>query len=217
MVSCEQVWREISNYLENDVEAGLRKEMDEHLQTCQRCKSLLEGTRNVIHLYGDERMIELPSGFGRRLERRLARNVSAGRRWSSWSAWMVPVAALLLIAGSLKFADSMTVSPSLKSEHAQPPHNIPPDMQVIVTADAKTFHAAGCPFIHNKATERTMTAQAAIAEGYAPCLRCMRKYLNTVVAHSDDDDEEDELNAEGGVKHAQENSARAVEARRLHP
>ena len=36
-MNCEQVWQEISNYLEGDVDAGLRAAMDEHFQTCPRC------------------------------------------------------------------------------------------------------------------------------------------------------------------------------------
>src|ERR1017187_7407549 len=179
-VNCEQVWHEISNYLEGEVDSALRLAMDEHFRTCQRCSSVLEGTRNVIQLYGDERMIEAPAGFGRRLEKRLAQNARvSATRWSTWSAWLVPVAALLLFAGGLHVANSLTVTPELKSEHAQPGQGIPPDMQVVVTADAKVFHVAGCGVIHNKETERTLTAKEAMQQGYVPCLRCMREYLHT--------------------------------------
>ncbi|MGP0021518.1 MAG: anti-sigma factor family protein [Candidatus Sulfotelmatobacter sp.] len=183
-VNCEQVWQEISNYIEGEVEPGLRSAMDEHFRTCKRCSSVLEGTRNVIALYSDERMIEVPAGFGRRLEKRLARNAreSGGTRWSSWSAWLVPVAALALFAGALRVANSLTAGPELKSEHAQPGEGIPPDMLVVVTADAKVFHVAGCGVIHNKATERTLTAKEAMEQGYVPCLRCMREYLHTTAA-----------------------------------
>jgi hypothetical protein len=179
-VNCEQVWHEISNYLEGEVEAALRMAMDEHFRTCKRCASVLEGTRNVIRLYGDERMIEVPAGFGRRLEKRLARNARVSR-WSTWSAWLVPVAALGLIAGGLRFANSLTVGEPLKSEHAQAGRGIPPDMMVVVSADAKIFHVAGCEFIHNKDKVRTLTAKEAMHEGYVPCLRCMRKYLQVAV------------------------------------
>jgi hypothetical protein len=180
VVKCEQVWHEISNYLEGDIEPALRTAMDEHLRTCQRCSSVLEGTRNVVRLYGDERMMEVPSGFGRRLERRLAQNVRVtGGRWSVWSTWLVPVAALVLIAGGLRVANSLTAGPELKTEHAQPGQGIPPDMLVVVTSDAKLFHVAGCDFIHNKQTERTLTAKEAMRQGYVPCLRCMREYLHT--------------------------------------
>jgi hypothetical protein len=179
-VNCEQVWHEISNYLEGEVEPALRMAMNEHFRTCKRCASVLEGTRNVIRLYGDERMIEVPAGFGRRLEKRLARNARVSR-WSTWSAWLVPVAALGLIAGGLRFANSLTVGEPLKSEHAQAGRGIPPDMMVVVSADAKIFHVAGCEFIHNKDKVRTLTAKEAMHEGYVPCLRCMRKYLQVAV------------------------------------
>lgn len=176
-MKCEQVWREISNYLEGDADAGLRAAMDAHFRACSRCKSLLEGTRNVVRLYGDERMIEVPSGFGRRLERRLARSGRVRSGWATWSSWMIPLAAMLLMAGGLKVASSRTVPHPLLSAHAQPGHGIPPDMIVVVSTDAKEFHVPGCPFIHNKDKERTMTANEAQREGYIPCVRCMRKYL----------------------------------------
>ena len=182
-VNCERFCREISNYLEGEIDQSLRSAMDEHLRSCKRCSSVLQGTRNVIRLYGDERMIDVPAGFERRLERRLAQSVRAtGSRWPVWSTWLVPVAALLLFAGGLRVANSVTAGPELKSQHAQPGRGIPPDMLVVVTADAKVFHVAGCEFIHNKQTERTLIAKEAMREGYVPCLRCLREYLHAAKA-----------------------------------
>src|SRR6202035_1250058 len=106
-LNCEQVWREISNYVDGDVDAAVRSTMDEHFRTCKRCASVLAGTRNVVQLYGDERMLEVPAGFSRRLEKRLAKKAAVkGSGWSSWSAWLVPVAAIALIAGGLKLANT---------------------------------------------------------------------------------------------------------------
>jgi hypothetical protein len=179
-MKCEQMWHEISNYLDGEVDPALRSVMDEHLKVCKHCTSLLEGIRNVTQLYGDERMIEVPAGFGRRLERRLAQNaLAAASRWSPWSAWLIPVAALILFAGGLRVATSLS-SPALKSKLAQPGRNIPPDMLVLVSDGSKVFHVAGCPFIHNKETIRTLTAKDAMSQGYVPCMRCLRKYLTDV-------------------------------------
>ncbi len=179
-VSCEQVWREISNYIEDDVPSTLRSAMDDHFRTCQRCQSVWEGTRNVIRLFGDERMIEVPSGFGRRLEQRLSRDTRAKRSgWSPWSTWLIPVAALALFAGGLRWANSLTAEHPLRSEHAQPAHDIPPEMTVVVSTGARDFHVPGCDLIHNQDKERSLTAREAIREGYVPCVRCMRKYLQT--------------------------------------
>lgn len=179
-INCEQVWKEISNYIEGDVAPAMRIAMDDHFHACQRCRSVLEGTQNVLRLYRDERMIDVPSGFGRRLEKRLTQNVRAQRRnWSTWSAWLIPVAALALFAGGLRWANSSTGAHPLRSEHAQQGTHIPPDMKVVVSEGARDFHVPGCDLIHNKDKERTLTAREAIREGYVPCVRCMRKYLQT--------------------------------------
>jgi hypothetical protein len=199
ILNCEQVWREVSNYVDGEVDAALRSSMDEHFRTCKRCAAVLAGTRNVVQLYGDERMLEVPAGFGHRLEKRLARNTAGnGSRWSSWSAWLVPVAAIALIAGGLKLANTLAFRNFIKSQHALPANNIPPDLQVVVSNGSKIFHVAGCPFIHDKDSERTLTAKEAMRDGYVPCTRCLRQYLKTGLTHhlgeqvADNADEEDE-------------------------
>jgi hypothetical protein len=180
--NCEQVRREISNYVDGDVDAGMRAAMDEHFQTCAKCASVLVGTRNVVALYGDERVIEVPAGFSRRLEKRLVKNAQ-GSRWVDWSAWLVPVAAMVLIAGMVMLTSS--ARNSLKSQHAEPAKDIPPEMVVVVSSGAKLFHVPGCEFIHDKATERTLTAKEAMRMGYVPCPRCLRQYLKTGLERED--------------------------------
>ncbi len=195
MLNCEQVWREISNYIDGDVDATLRTSMDEHFGKCKRCASVLAGTRNVVQLYGDERMLEVPAGFSRRLEKRLAKNSAKGSGWSSWSAWLVPVAAVALFTGALALMDQFTFKNPAKSILAEPGHDIPPDMLVVVSDGSKVFHVAGCPFIHDKATERTITAKQAMQDGYVPCSRCLRQYLKTGLTErpgADDDNAEAE-------------------------
>jgi len=182
MLNCEQVWREISNYVDGDVDGALRLSMDDHFRTCKRCSSVLAGTRNVVKLYGDERMLEVPAGFGGRLEKRLAKSAAgSGSRWSSWSAWLVPVAALALIVGGVLLTNSLSHGRFVKSYHAEPGNHIPPDLVVVVSDGSKVFHVAGCPFIHDKASERTITAKEAMRDGYVPCTRCLRQYLKTSV------------------------------------
>ena len=122
-------------------------------------------------------MFEVPLGFSQRLQRRLEENMPRSRR--NFLGWMVATAAAVLVAGSFELGRSSVFSHSeLRSEHAQPGTGVPPDMMVVVSTDGKTFHAAGCPFIHDKAHLRTIAAQEALRQGYAPCVRCMRKYLN---------------------------------------
>ena len=176
VVNCEQVWREISNYLEDDVDRNLRVAMEAHFLVCERCRSVLEGARNVIQLYGDERMIDVPLGFSHRLQRRLEENIQPSRR--RFLGWMVAAAAGVLVAGGFELTRSSVFSNSgLRSKQAQPGTGVPPDMMVVVSDDGKLFHASGCPFIHDKAHVRTIVAREAVKEGYTPCLRCLKKYL----------------------------------------
>lgn len=187
-VHCEKVWAEISNYIDGEVDAALRPTLDEHFKTCARCASMLAGTRNVIQLYGDERMLEVPAGFSRRLEKRLAKNVAeGGRRWPTWATWLAPVAAIALIVGTIALTNSLTFKNYIQSRRAQPGDNIPADLVVVVESGSKLFHVKGCSLIHDPSTERTMTAKEAKSEGYVPCPRCLRQYLRTGLVEGHDD------------------------------
>jgi hypothetical protein len=138
---------------------------------------VLDGTRNVIQLYGDERMIDVPLGFSYRLQRRLKESIQPTRR--RFLGWMVAAAAAVVVTGSFELRRSSVFrQPELRSEHAQPGNGVPPDMMVVVSSDGKLFHASGCPFIHDKAHVRTIVAREALKEGYGPCVRCMKKYLD---------------------------------------
>ena len=142
--------------------------MEEHLRGCKHCTAVLDGTRNVIQLYGDERMFEVPLGFSHRLHRRLEENMAPARR--TFLGWMVAAAAAVLVAGSFEVARSSVFShPELRSEHAQPGSGVPPDMMVVVATDGKTFHVPGCPFIHDKEI-----ADNCGARGNARGLRALR-------------------------------------------
>jgi hypothetical protein len=206
-VNCEVVWREISNYLEGDGDAGLRVEMEQHFSTCKRCSSVLAGTRNVVRLYGDERMMEAPAGFGRRLEKRLEKNARPQNRWLTWEAWLVPVAAMALIIGGFwltSVREQERVQSQMQRNRELAAKNIPPDMKVVVAARGKIFHVAECGLIQGKEL-RSMTAKEALDQGFAPCTRCLRKYLEAsgratgvVVAAGADLDGDDEDEPPGG-------------------
>jgi predicted anti-sigma-YlaC factor YlaD len=47
-ISCEEVWREISSYLEDETISELSARMQEHFKGCKHCKAVLDGTRNVV-------------------------------------------------------------------------------------------------------------------------------------------------------------------------
>jgi anti-sigma factor RsiW len=70
-ISCLEVWREISNYIDDDIDAELRARMEAHFKVCAHCKAVLDGTRNVVKLVGDGVEYQLPDGFSQRLYNRI--------------------------------------------------------------------------------------------------------------------------------------------------
>jgi hypothetical protein len=78
-ISCEEVWREVSNYLEGGANAELRVRMEEHFKGCKHCTAVLDGTRNVVRLVGDATAFDLPAGFSDRLYQKLNRKRSKRR------------------------------------------------------------------------------------------------------------------------------------------
>ena len=72
-INCIHVWREISNYIEGEVDPELRRRMEEHFKGCEHCAAILDGTQNVMRLVGDGRTFDLPQGFSDRLKQRLAK------------------------------------------------------------------------------------------------------------------------------------------------
>lgn len=74
-MSCEEVWREISNYLEDEISAELHARMEEHFKGCKHCSAVLDGSRNVVQLVGDAGAFELPAGLSERLYQKLDRKL----------------------------------------------------------------------------------------------------------------------------------------------
>lgn len=66
-ISCLEVWREISNFVDNDVEPELRARMEAHFKVCAHCKAIVDGTRNVVKLVADGVEYSMPEGFSKRL------------------------------------------------------------------------------------------------------------------------------------------------------
>jgi len=70
-IDCLEVWRQVSNYLDNEVDPDLRIVMASHFKDCAHCSAILDGTRNVVKLVGDGKAFEIPAGVSRRLYAKL--------------------------------------------------------------------------------------------------------------------------------------------------
>ncbi len=76
-IDCMHVFREISNYLEDDIDPAARARMEAHFKVCAHCTAVLDGTRNVLRLIGDGKVFEVPAGFSQRLYRKLNEHLAS--------------------------------------------------------------------------------------------------------------------------------------------
>ena len=67
-ISCIEVWREVSNFVDGEVDTKLRARMEAHFKGCAHCTAILDGMKNVVKLVGDGVEYELPAGFSSRLQ-----------------------------------------------------------------------------------------------------------------------------------------------------
>jgi anti-sigma factor (TIGR02949 family) len=74
-ISCLHVWREISNYIDGEIDQELRRRMEEHFKGCEHCTAVLDGTKNVVRLVGDSRAFEVPARLSQRLKDRLEKKI----------------------------------------------------------------------------------------------------------------------------------------------
>jgi len=70
-ISCVEVWREISNYIDKNVDRELHSRMEAHFQVCKHCSAVLDGTRNVVKLIADGAEFEVPPSLGKNLYKKL--------------------------------------------------------------------------------------------------------------------------------------------------
>jgi anti-sigma factor (TIGR02949 family) len=75
-ISCVEVWREISNYLDGEISVELRERMRTHFEVCDHCTAVLDGTRNIVQLVGDGRIFPMPDGFSERLYKKIRERLS---------------------------------------------------------------------------------------------------------------------------------------------
>jgi anti-sigma factor RsiW len=178
-MTCEEVWRDISDYVDDELDPKQRTALEEHFALCRQCAAVLEGTCNVIRLYRDERVLAPPKGFHDRLHARLSQRLKHGpeeqirpsRR--AVLAWALTAAAAVPLAFAL-FSAKRIILP--RPEHQNPSGS--PDSPAITglvavsqDADDKVYHVAGCSHLQGK--PKFLPVEEAIREGYTSCVYCI--------------------------------------------
>lgn len=72
-MKCEEVIRELSNYLDSEVAPALRQRMEGHLRACTSCADLFGEMSGTVQILADESLLEAPPGYSRRLYNKVER------------------------------------------------------------------------------------------------------------------------------------------------
>lgn len=80
LISCVEVFRLVSDYVDGDVDPDLRVRMETHFKDCDHCSAIVDGTKNVVRLVGDGKAFEVPTGFSKKLYGKLDAHLSSLRK-----------------------------------------------------------------------------------------------------------------------------------------
>jgi anti-sigma factor (TIGR02949 family) len=76
-VTCKQVIRQLSEFLDGELTPELAEALQRHLEHCEDCRLVVDTTRKTIEIYCNTEPLPLPEGVRERLERTLAGKFSS--------------------------------------------------------------------------------------------------------------------------------------------
>jgi anti-sigma factor RsiW len=66
-LNCKSVTRELSNYIDGDLDPVVQQELERHLEHCKDCNMIVDQTRKTIKMLCDSQPISLPADVRSRL------------------------------------------------------------------------------------------------------------------------------------------------------
>lgn len=73
MLNCKKALSEVSNYLDDELNAELKQTLDAHLAKCHKCYAVFDTVRKTIEIYCDDKLFSLPDDVRARLHAALKR------------------------------------------------------------------------------------------------------------------------------------------------
>jgi len=66
-VTCSEFLKELTDYLDESMDAQTKAELEDHLQWCHNCYVVCDTTKKTIEIYRDSQLYELPEDLRTRL------------------------------------------------------------------------------------------------------------------------------------------------------
>jgi Putative zinc-finger len=76
-ISCIEVWRQISDYVDDDVNPEMKARLEHHFENCKHCKAILDGAQNIVALIGDEQTFAFDDAISDRITSGLAQKIAS--------------------------------------------------------------------------------------------------------------------------------------------
>jgi len=93
MLRCSKIQKNLSAFLDNELNTEERKQIEQHLSECVECRQEMEKLRHTIYLVSKIECPEVPSYLWQETREILTRPVETGFRIPKWS--FIPVGALV--------------------------------------------------------------------------------------------------------------------------
>jgi anti-sigma factor RsiW len=74
-LNCKGVIRELSNYIDRELDLAMKQELEQHLGHCEDCTMIVDQTKKTVEIFCDSAPIELPSDMRARLHEALHRKM----------------------------------------------------------------------------------------------------------------------------------------------
>lgn len=75
-MNCQDVIRELSNFIDGEVDGALKREIERHFEDCEECKLVVNQTKQTIDIFCGCEPVELPREVRARLHEGLRRKLS---------------------------------------------------------------------------------------------------------------------------------------------
>ena len=74
-MNCDGVIREVSNYIDGDLTAEMKQDLEKHLAECKDCVLVVQQTKRTVEIFCDCEVVELPTDVRTRLHDALRRKM----------------------------------------------------------------------------------------------------------------------------------------------
>jgi len=79
-VKCDNIIEELTSYLDNALDPGLRAELEAHLKKCKKCRLVVNTCKKTIDIYCNSEPVPLPEDTRSRLHSALRERLQQDRR-----------------------------------------------------------------------------------------------------------------------------------------